>query len=159
MPNDNILASVILALTFFAPPVKAVATDSAEAAIRAALSKWTQDFNAGKADAVCSLFARDLRYDFRGYPERDYDDICTRLRRSLADWLTDMELVPAMPQGGIDRYIGYYEPYATSHDALDRDTAVQREVRNAAKALVEGVALARAGRLPHVETASDPRPK
>ena len=85
MPNDNILSSIILALTLFAPPVKAVAADSAEAAIRAALSQWTQDFNAGKADAVCSLFARDLRYDFRGYPERGYDDICTRLRRSLAD--------------------------------------------------------------------------
>src|SRR5262245_41923698 len=51
------------------------------------------------------------------------------LRRSLTDWLSDMKLLPAMPQGGIDRYIGYYEPYATSHDALDRDTAVQREVR------------------------------
>ena len=47
------------------------------------------------------------------------------LRRSLSDWLTDMELVPAMAQGGIDRYIGYYGPYATSHDALDADTAVQ----------------------------------
>ncbi|HEY9466279.1 MAG TPA: NAD(P)H-dependent oxidoreductase, partial [Vicinamibacterales bacterium] len=35
------------------------------------------------------------------------------LRRSLSDWLCDMKLVPAMRQGGIDRYIGYYEPYAT----------------------------------------------
>ena len=32
------------------------------------------------------------------------------LRRSLADWLSDMKLLPAMPQGGIDRYIGYYGP-------------------------------------------------
>jgi multimeric flavodoxin WrbA len=79
------------------------------------------------------------------------------LRRSLADWLTDMKLLPAMPQGGIDRYIGYYEPYATSHDALDQDTAVQDEVRYAAKALVEAVALSRAGRLPH--PGSEPRPK
>jgi spore maturation protein CgeB len=31
-----------------------------------------------------------------------------------------------------DRYIGYYEPYATSHDALDRDQDVQEEVRNVA---------------------------
>ena len=54
------------------------------------------------------------------------------LRRSLTDWLTDMKLIPAVPQGGIDRYIGYYEPYATSHDALDKDTAVQEEVRDAA---------------------------
>ena len=32
------------------------------------------------------------------------------LRRSLTDWLTDMKLLPAMPQGGIDHYIGYDEP-------------------------------------------------
>jgi multimeric flavodoxin WrbA len=81
------------------------------------------------------------------------------LRRSLADWLTDMKLLPAMPQGGIDRYIGYYEPYATSHDALDRDIVVQHEVRNAAKALAEAVPLSRTGRLPDLEAESDPRPK
>jgi multimeric flavodoxin WrbA len=81
------------------------------------------------------------------------------LRRSLSDWLTDMKLLPAMRQGGIDRYVGYYEPYATSHDALDRDTAVQQEVRNAAKAVVEAVALQRAGRFPQPEPDADPRPK
>jgi multimeric flavodoxin WrbA len=81
------------------------------------------------------------------------------LRRSLSDWLCDMKLVPAMRQGGIDRYIGYYEPYATSHKALDEDLAVQQEVRNAAKAVVEAVALKRAGRLPQPEPDNDPRPK
>jgi multimeric flavodoxin WrbA len=81
------------------------------------------------------------------------------LRRSLTDWLTDMELVPATPPGGIDRYIGYYGPYATSHDALDADTAVQDEVRAAARALVEVVALARAGRLPRPQAEVDVRPK
>jgi multimeric flavodoxin WrbA len=81
------------------------------------------------------------------------------LRRSLTDWFTDMKLVPAQANGGIDRYIGYYEPYATSHDALDADAAVQQEVRNAAKALVAAVGLSRAGTLPHPEPGSDPRPK
>ena len=81
------------------------------------------------------------------------------LRRSLTDWLTDMKLLPAMPQGGIDRYIGYYEPYATSHDALDHDGAIQREVRDAAKTLIGAVALARAGRFPRLEAESEPRPK
>jgi multimeric flavodoxin WrbA len=80
------------------------------------------------------------------------------LRRSLADWLIDMALLPAVPQGGIDRYIGYYEPYATSHEALDRDSAVQDEVRGAAKALVEAVRLSRAGRFARVAE-SDRRPK
>jgi hypothetical protein len=28
------------------------------------------------------------------------------------------------------RYIGYYEPYANSHDAFDRDELVQEEARN-----------------------------
>jgi len=73
------------------------------------------------------------------------------LRRSLHDWLTDMRLRPAVLQGGDDRYIGYYEPYATSHDALDKDTAVQQEVRATATALVAAVALARAGKLPDLE--------
>ena len=69
------------------------------------------------------------------------------LRRSLSDWLTDMDLLPAAPAATFDRYIGYYEPYATSHQALDRDTAVQDEVRNAARMLIESVKLARAGHL------------
>ena len=81
------------------------------------------------------------------------------LRRSLSDWLTDMRLLPATPQGGIDRYVGYYEPYATSHDALDEDAAVQREVRQAARTLVDAVALSRAGRFPRLQDESEPRPK
>jgi multimeric flavodoxin WrbA len=68
------------------------------------------------------------------------------LRRMLVDWLTDMELVPAGPRAGLDRYVGYYEPYATSHDDLDRDTALQREVRNTALALAETVRQIRSGR-------------
>ena len=68
------------------------------------------------------------------------------LRRSLTDWLTDMDLVPAAPSATFDRSIGYYEPYATSHDALDRDEAVQIETRHAALALVERVKQIRSGR-------------
>ncbi len=82
------------------------------------------------------------------------------LRRSLTDWLTDMELVPASARAGLDRYVGYYEPYATSHEALDRDTDFQTEVRNAARTLVEAVVLARRGELPNPGASlSDPRPK
>jgi hypothetical protein len=32
--------------------------------------------------------------------------------------MTDREALPALRQGGIDRDIGYDEPYATSHAAL-----------------------------------------
>jgi multimeric flavodoxin WrbA len=81
------------------------------------------------------------------------------LRRSLTDWLTDMKLLPATPQGGLDRYIGYYEPYATSHAALDADRSVQREVREAAKLLAGAIPLARAGRFAPPAAASEPRPK
>jgi multimeric flavodoxin WrbA len=82
------------------------------------------------------------------------------LRRSIVDWLQDMRLVGASPDALLDRYIGYYEPYATSHDALDRDTAVQQEVRNAARILAAAVTLARAGRLPKPdEGIVHPRPK
>ena len=80
------------------------------------------------------------------------------LRRSLVDWLTDMELVPAI-DASMDRYIGYYEPYATSHDALDRDAALQQEVSNAAAALCETVRRARAGELVRPSHPADPRPK
>jgi multimeric flavodoxin WrbA len=68
------------------------------------------------------------------------------LRRSLTDWLLDMELVESGNAGTLDRYIGYYEPYATSHDALDRDFAMQEEVRNVARSLVQTVRLMRDGR-------------
>jgi multimeric flavodoxin WrbA len=80
------------------------------------------------------------------------------LRRSIVDWLSDMELIPAVG-AALDRYIGYYEPYATSHHALDRDAAQQQEVRNAAIALCETVRLARSGQLAKADTPKDPRPK
>ncbi|TDX87868.1 multimeric flavodoxin WrbA [Neorhizobium sp. R1-B] len=66
-------------------------------------------------------------------------------RRSLSDWLRFMHLVPAGPLAEFDRYIGYFEPYATSHEALDRDKAVQEEVRNAARTLLEAVLAKHAG--------------
>jgi multimeric flavodoxin WrbA len=82
------------------------------------------------------------------------------LRRSLCDWLSDMQLLEAGPAAAIDRYIGYFEPYATSHAALDRDSAVQVEVRNAARALVEAVSQDRLGqRARPGRDLRDPRPK
>ena len=77
------------------------------------------------------------------------------LRRAITDWLLDMELVEAGGLSTIDRYIGYYEPYATSHDALDRDTAVQEEVRNVARSLVNTVRLMRKKRYPAAGRSAD----
>lgn len=81
------------------------------------------------------------------------------LRRGLHDWLMDMELVPAGGAAVIDRYIGYYEPYATSHDALDRGAALLEEVRNAARSLLEAVKDVRSGRKPPDHAVRPPRPK
>ncbi len=72
---------------------------------------------------------------------------CETLRRILVDWLKDMGLVSSGHAAELDRYVGYFEPYATSHDALDRDKAFQEETRNAARALVEAVKLLRRGKL------------
>jgi steroid delta-isomerase len=83
--KGNGLGLALLALIAIAVPVRVAAEDSAEAAIKSALGRWTQDFNAGNAEKACALFAPDLRYDFRGYPERDYRDICNRMQRSLGD--------------------------------------------------------------------------
>ena len=67
------------------------------------------------------------------------------VRRSVSDWLRFMHLEPAGPLAELDRYIGYWKPYATSHDELDTDTAMQDEVRNAARALAEAVKMRRSG--------------
>ena len=82
------------------------------------------------------------------------------LRRSLCDWLTDMELVPAGPHAGLGRYLGYFGSYATSHDDLDADRDLQAEVRNTAQALVNTVGLMRRGRYETPDAGLvEPRPK
>jgi multimeric flavodoxin WrbA len=82
------------------------------------------------------------------------------LRRALSDWLDWMGLIEAGKSARLDRYIGYYEPYATSHEALDRDTAVQEETRNVARAVANAVKEVRAGRLKAPDDKiKSPRPK
>jgi multimeric flavodoxin WrbA len=67
-------------------------------------------------------------------------------RRALCDWLSAMKLLPAGPESALDRYIGYWQPYATSHQQLDADEAIQEEVRNVARVLREAVEIDRAGK-------------
>ncbi|MGH8638879.1 MAG: NADPH-dependent FMN reductase, partial [Burkholderiales bacterium] len=81
-------------------------------------------------------------------------------RRGLSDWLDWMGLIDAGAMARLDRYIGYYEPYATSHEALDRDEHVQEEVRNTARAVVRAVAQARSNSLSKPDAGlRNPRPK
>jgi multimeric flavodoxin WrbA len=67
------------------------------------------------------------------------------LRRLMAEWLTDMGLIQAGPSAVFDAWIGYYRPYATSHDDLDKDEDTFVRVKNAALSLVELVRQIRAG--------------
>jgi multimeric flavodoxin WrbA len=81
-------------------------------------------------------------------------------RRNLSDWLDWMGLVDAGQPALLDRFIGYYEPYATSHAALDRDLPVQQEARNVALAVAHAVKELRAGTLAAVQPRLErPRPK
>jgi ketosteroid isomerase-like protein len=77
--------SLLTAIVFLGCGAAARAQSSPEAEIRAALTQWTDDFNAGHAEKVCNLFAPTLRADVRGAPERDFDTQCQLLRKALAD--------------------------------------------------------------------------
>lgn len=82
------------------------------------------------------------------------------LRRSLSDWLTDISLVSAGRTSETDGYIGYMEPYATSHQALDKDLDFQEKARNAARGLARAVKLQRAGKYQRPDRdIRDPNPK
>jgi multimeric flavodoxin WrbA len=81
-------------------------------------------------------------------------------RRALSDWLDWMGLIDAGAPARLDRFIGYYEPYATSHATLDRDTAMQEETRNVGRAVAHAVKALRAGELQAVQPrVRRPRPK
>nr|WP_174772261.1 flavodoxin family protein [Paraburkholderia sp. SG-MS1] len=67
-------------------------------------------------------------------------------RRALTDWLDWMGFIESGAKSRLDRFIGYYEPYATSHATLDRDVEMQKEVANVAEAVAICVAQIREGR-------------
>ncbi|HEV7732515.1 MAG TPA: NAD(P)H-dependent oxidoreductase [Candidatus Binatia bacterium] len=82
------------------------------------------------------------------------------LRRGLSDWLDWMGCTPGGASATLDRYIGYYEPYATSHDALDRDVDLQEEVRNVARTVTRTMRGLRSGELVVADRGLEaPRPK
>ncbi len=79
-----LIAFLAASLTFAVP---AAAGDSDD--IRGRLEQWTDDFNAGRADAVCDLFSSEAISNYRGQPERNYDEICDLLKNSIADPAND----------------------------------------------------------------------
>ena len=76
-----VLSTFLLSLSSNVP----VLADDAAMEIKSALTQWMADFNAGKTDRVCDLFATDVRADFRGYPTRDHQAVCDLLIKSLTD--------------------------------------------------------------------------
>jgi multimeric flavodoxin WrbA len=81
-------------------------------------------------------------------------------RRNLCDWLDWMGFIDAGAGSRLDRSIGYYEPYFDSHEALDRDQAVQDEARNVGHAVARAVRMLREGRLQEPDRGLHwPRPK
>ena len=82
------------------------------------------------------------------------------VRTALSDWLDWMGLIDAGSQARLERYIGYYKPYATSHAELDHDEDMQEEVRNVARAVAVAVRELRAGTLSEPDKRLEsPRPK
>lgn len=82
-PRRSTVMRQALALAFLLFAFPAAADDADD--IRARLAQWTADFNDKRADRVCDLFSKEAISDFRGQPERTYDEICALLKRSLAD--------------------------------------------------------------------------
>lgn len=67
------------------------------------------------------------------------------LRRMLVDWMTDLGMVQAGPLAALDTWIGWYKPYATSHEDLDKDQDLFEQVAQAALSLSNMVTQLRSG--------------
>jgi steroid delta-isomerase len=83
--DKGILAIVAAGSIFSFGAAAQTPANEAETAIRGALTRWTADFNARDTARICDLFAPDLVYDYRGFPERTHADLCGLLLKSLAD--------------------------------------------------------------------------
>lgn len=76
-----LLAIFLLSLLSSGPSL----ADDAATQVENTLTRWMADFNAGRTEHVCDLFAADVRADFRGYPTRDHQAVCDLLTKSLTD--------------------------------------------------------------------------
>ena len=67
------------------------------------------------------------------------------VREALVEWLSSIGMHQAGTSAAVDTLIGYYEPYATSHDKLDAQPETFVQVENAAKSLASMVRAIRSG--------------
>src|SRR5258705_596316 len=81
----HVVACVVVAMLMSVPPFAHADDSASRNEITDALTQWTADFNAGRADKTCALFSRELRADYRGQPERGYDGQCDLLKQLLGD--------------------------------------------------------------------------
>lgn len=123
----------------------------------------TSGKNAGKAKALeMAGWPYPQHLAGRAYGLIVHGDVggVSEAQQALSDWLDWMGFIDAGSFSRLDRYIGYYEPYASSHEALDADSAIHEEARNVARAVTRAVIELRAGRLEAVQAhLSRPRPK
>jgi steroid delta-isomerase len=124
-------ATGVAVLLAWASPTLAEQAGSAESAIRKTLLQWTAAFNAGRSAEVCRLFAPDLRYDYRGLPERGFDDICALLQRSLADpakrYAYDLDIKEVMVSGDMAAVRLVWTLTTTHRGKSDQAGAITRE--------------------------------
>ena len=67
------------------------------------------------------------------------------VREALTEWLTSIGMIQAGASAAVDTLIGYWEPYATSHDKLDAQPETFIQVENAAQSLANMVRAIRTG--------------
>jgi multimeric flavodoxin WrbA len=67
------------------------------------------------------------------------------VRETLTEWLASIGMIQAGTAAVLDTLIGYWEPYATSHDQLDSQPETFIQVENAAQSLVNMVRAIRSG--------------
>jgi hypothetical protein len=67
------------------------------------------------------------------------------VREALTEWLTSIGMIQAGTSSVVDTLIGYWEPYATSHEKLDSQPDTFVLVENAAKSLANMVRAIRSG--------------
>jgi len=63
----------------------AAAEDALALAFAAALRQWPVDFNSGRLDAVCGLFADDVVLIYPDSANRDHDEFCDQMRKLFDD--------------------------------------------------------------------------
>jgi len=81
----NEVRYLVTGLLLLATPLTAQPV-TLDAEIRTVLMQWMADFNAGRADKVCDIFAPTLRADVDGFDsERGFDEQCKLLKAALSD--------------------------------------------------------------------------